>query len=348
MRVALVAGKAVSLLNVAKDIAYVAQKRGHVPRILKYVEAASTLASIADGVVLIYPASPLFCGEYMLLYRDLKINYDKPVVYYTMVEGRPRSHLISKWMLRDLEFVAVSNYVKNKLMEVGFSVRDVVYHGLVRNVVYEGRKMAHIARKQLEDMHGGKVVFGVISHSHVRKGLDALAKATVMLSQKRDDFVVHVVTNPEARKVLADVPNMYIDTVFGSRSREEIMAFLSAIDFLIVPSYCEGFGLPLIEANACGTPAVHCLYPPLSEISNLEANIVFNYNDVEYVYTGEGIEYEFHLYDPRDLADAMEQAIDIKLNFKSEMEERMEKAANVLHKFDAEKLYAKLLGYIGA
>ncbi len=342
------AGRATSLLNVAKDIAYVAQKRGHVPRIMSYVEAPSTLAKLSDGVIMIYPASPLFCAEYMLLYRDLRVHYDKPCIYYTMIEGRPRKHLIADWMLRDVEFVACSRYVRDKLQEAGFKVRAVVHHGLVREVIEEGRRLSSVARKHLERMHGGKVIFGVVSHSHVRKGLDFLAKAVSILSEKRDDFVVHLVTNPEAKRRIGDVPHIYIDAVFGTRSREEIMAFLSAIDYLIMPSLAEGFGLPLIEANACGTPAIHCAYPPLTEVSDLENNIVFEYDEVRHVYTGEGIEYEFHIYDPKRLAEAMDEAIDLRKSHEDDYRERRLKVTSILNRFDAEEIYPRLLKMVGA
>lgn len=344
----MVAGKAVSLMNVAKDIAHVAQKRGHVPRILSYVEAPLNLARLSDAVILVYPASPLFCAEYMLLYRDLRVHYKTPTIYYTMIEGRPRRHLIAPWMRRDVEFVACSNYVRDKLVEAGFRVRGVVHHGLVREVVEEGRKLSKIARRHLEQKHGDKVIFGVLSHSHVRKGLDYLAAAVRELAEKRDDFVIHLVANHEAKKRIGDVPHIYVDTVYGSRSREEIMAFLSAVDYLVMPSLAEGFGLPLAEANACGTPAIHCAYPPLTEFSDLENNIVFEYEEVRYVYTGEGIEYEFHIYDPKALAGAMDEAIDLKLKYPSEYEERALKVRAILDRLDAEKIYPKLLAMVGA
>jgi len=336
------------LINVAKDIAYVASKRGHAPRILTYVESPTTLSKICDAAIMIYPASPLFCAEYMLLYRDLRRHHGKPAAYYTMIEGRPRRFHVTPWMTRDVEFVVCSKYVREKLMEAGFRVLKVVYHGLVREVVEEAAKMAPIAKNHLAKAHGDRSVFAVVSHSHVRKGLERLAEAAGILSGRRKDFVIHVVANQEARRKLGGIPNVHLDTVFGTRSREEILAFLGAADFLVVPSLCEGFCLPLLEANAMGTVAIHCAYPPLTEISDLESNICFEYDRVEFVNTGEGIEYEFHLYDPRELADAMERALDLKENYPSELEERRAKVKEVLERFDAEKLYPELLKMVGA
>jgi len=346
MRLSIITGKATSLVNVSKDIAYVAQKMGHVPRILNYVESPGSIARMSDGVILVYPASPLFCGEYMLLYRDLRVHYKLPTIYYTMIEGRPRKYHVAPWMTRDVEFIACSKYVREKLQEAGFRVGGVIYHGLVKEVVSEASKLVPIARRNLKARYGDKIIFGVVSHSHVRKGLDYLVRAIQILNEKRDDFVVHLVTNIEAKRRYSNIPNLIIDTVFGTRSREEILAFLGAIDFLIMPSLAEGFGLPIIEANSMGTLAIHGAFPPLTEVSDLENNIVFNYNDVRFVNTGEGIEYEFHIYDPKELADSMEKAIELKLKYKSELEDREEKVKRAIDRFNAELLYSKLIGMV--
>ena len=346
MRLSIVTGKATSLINVSKDIAYVSQKLGHALRILNYVESPSGIARLSDGVILVYPASPLFCAEYMLLYRDLRVHYGLRVAYYTMIEGRPRRFHVRPWMLRDVEFVACSKYVRDKLQDAGFRVHSVVYHGLVREVIEEARKLVPIARKNLERLHGDKVIFGVVSHTHPRKGIDYLVSAINTLREKRDDFVVHLVTNREARRKYSNIPNLFIDTVFGTRSREEILAFLGAIDYLVMPSLAEGYGLPLVEANAMGTPAIHCMFPPLTEVSELKGNLVFEYNDVRFVNTGEGIEYEYHIYDPNELASCMEWAILIRKQHKDDYVNMSERVKSALDRFDAEKLYPKLISMV--
>lgn len=346
MRLSIITGKATSLINVSKDIAYVAQGLGHAPRILNYVESPLSVARLSDGVIFVYPASPLFCGEYMLLYRDLRVHYHLNVIYYTMIEGKPRRIHISPWMTRDVEFIACSKYVRDKLQEVGFRVKAVIYHGLVREVVREAEKLVPIARKNLERLHGDKVIFGVVSHTHPRKGLDYLVQAINILREKTKDFVVHLVTNKEALRKYSSVPHLYVDPVFGTRSREEILGFLGAIDFLIMPSLAEGFGLPLVEANAMGTLAIHCTFPPLTEVSDLKNNIVFEYDNVTFVNTGEGIEYELHQYDPKSLASSMEEAIELVRRYRSELEDRRVRVRSVLNKFDAEKLYSKLISMI--
>jgi glycosyltransferase involved in cell wall biosynthesis len=49
---------------------------------------------------------------------------------------------------------------------------------------------------------------------------------------------------------------------------------MQAADALIQPSICEGFGLPVLEAMACGTPVVASDIPPFREITDGAAWLV--------------------------------------------------------------------------
>jgi len=346
MRIGIITSKATSLQNVAKDIAYVLMKRKHTPRIITYLSSPYSLAPLCDALIMIYPASPLFCSPQFLFYRDWKTYIEKPIIFYTTIEGRPSRKSLQEWMIRDVEFIANSQYTYEKLTEVGFTVIDIIPHALVKSQIESARELVPIARKNLQQLHGDKVIFGAIAFYHARKGLDYLASACVQLAQKRDDFVVHLVTNLETKRVLGDVPHLYIDTVFGTRAREEILAFMGACDFVIVPSLAEGFGLPLLEANAMGTPVIHCAYKPLTEISDLQNNITFEYRDIKYVDLQEGIDYEFHIYETKKLVEAMDYAIDMIKNDPQEYEKRCEKLKNVIKKYDAEKIYSRFIDYL--
>jgi len=47
---------------------------------------------------------------------------------------------------------------------------------------------------------------------------------------------------------------------------EDLRALYSAADALIFPSLAEGFGWPIIEAQACGCPVVTSSFAPMNEI----------------------------------------------------------------------------------
>lgn len=52
----------------------------------------------------------------------------------------------------------------------------------------------------------------------------------------------------------------------GYLGDEEVVQLLNLSEALLLPSFCEGFGLPAVEAAACGTPAVVTTRSPLPEL----------------------------------------------------------------------------------
>lgn len=68
-----------------------------------------------------------------------------------------------------------------------------------------------------------------------------------------------------------ELPNV---TLTGYVSDEHLAAIYSGAHALVVPSEDEGFGLPAVEALACGTPVVACDVPALREVLSERATFV--------------------------------------------------------------------------
>jgi glycosyltransferase involved in cell wall biosynthesis len=68
-----------------------------------------------------------------------------------------------------------------------------------------------------------------------------------------------------------ELPNV---TLTGQVSDEHLAAIYSGAHALVVPSEAEGFGLPAVEALACGTPVVACEVPALREVLEERATFV--------------------------------------------------------------------------
>ena len=60
----------------------------------------------------------------------------------------------------------------------------------------------------------------------------------------------------------------------GQVTDEQLAAIYSGADALVLPSEHEGFGLPAVEALACGTPVVACEVPALREVLGDRATFV--------------------------------------------------------------------------
>ncbi len=68
-----------------------------------------------------------------------------------------------------------------------------------------------------------------------------------------------------------ELPNV---TLTGHVSDEHLAAIYSGAHALVVASEQEGFGLPAVEALACGTPVVACEVPALREVLDARATFV--------------------------------------------------------------------------
>lgn len=104
-----------------------------------------------------------------------------------------------------------------------------------------------------------------------RKGADLLLEAMpAVLRQYPEATLVVVSHNPaglsalEARAQALGVAQAL--HFLGQVSEEEKIALLRACDVYVLPSRYEGFGLPLLEAMACGAPIVASDVPVVHEI----------------------------------------------------------------------------------
>lgn len=79
---------------------------------------------------------------------------------------------------------------------------------------------------------------------------------------RNHDLVVRIRSAGPALKLLGAVP------------RSDLVALMGGARVLAYPSLSEGFGLPVLEAMACGTPVVAARIPPIVEIAGDAALLV--------------------------------------------------------------------------
>jgi glycosyltransferase involved in cell wall biosynthesis len=103
---------------------------------------------------------------------------------------------------------------------------------------------------------------GGLRHPDPRKRVAALAAA------KRELPLVLVGDPGQWAKELDGV------TLTGGVPDEDLAAIYSGAHALVFPSDDEGFGLPCVEALACGTPVVACDVPALREVLGERATFV--------------------------------------------------------------------------
>ncbi|MCQ6963212.1 glycosyltransferase family 4 protein [Methanolobus chelungpuianus] len=164
-----------------------------------------------------------------------------------------------------------------------FSKTDIVKHldypedqiriaspAVNHSTYFEKRDRGVLAKHNIKDNE--KVILYVGSEQP-RKNVPNLIKAFSKLKNKFPYVKLLKIGKPQhpsARKELLeliDLLKLNKDVVFiGYISEEELTKYYNAADLFIFPSLYEGFGLPPLEAMACGTPVITSNTSSLPEV----------------------------------------------------------------------------------
>jgi glycosyltransferase involved in cell wall biosynthesis len=162
-----------------------------------------------------------------------------------------------------------------------------------------------------------------------------------LVSKKLADAGFLIVTTHEGCALFSGIDNVKAEATFGKRERKEILALLGSFDFLIHPALSEGFGLPVLEAQALGVPVIYPEYQPLTEIAHPDANFGFRAGEVMYDAFGDGILYACHDYMPQDMAEQIEKAYEVFTCNRDEYDKRSNTVKVHAKMFDAIKIYSE-------
>lgn len=126
-------------------------------------------------------------------------------------------------------------------------------------------------------LEGKVVILGVASTWDVRKGLNDFIELSTMLSDKYKVVVVGV-----SKKDKVKLPNSILG-IERTNSVEELAQIYTASDVFFNASVEETFGLPTVEAMACGTPVIVYNCTALPEIVNDQCGFVVKKHDLKTV-----------------------------------------------------------------
>jgi glycosyltransferase involved in cell wall biosynthesis len=340
--------RAVSLQVVAMDIVKVGLELKLDIQWFDRLFTPHEIRLAGDSAIVIMPVDPLYAAPYMLLARDLKHGGVRNT-YYGTVEGKLNRRHLMNWM-REVDFVAVSNYVRDKLIEAGLRVVDVVHHGVDLNQVEQARRMRGAGLKYLQE-HGldpsKHTIVLTIANSHPRKGLAWYDKVVGIVEERDPSIKFLVVTEDRGLFYFDRHSNLVVTSDFGRLPRLTVLSLIASSHILAVPSLSEGFGLPVLEAMALGTPCVHAELPPLMEFSTCFTVPVVGVSYFDSAEVGaSGIIYEQYSWDPLDFAERLLEVADLVKSGSELLDEFRTKSAEAASKLNIHKTYPRLLKYV--
>jgi glycosyltransferase involved in cell wall biosynthesis len=220
------------------------------------------------------PASGPFCR--VLTLHDLQ--------YRALPALLPRARRIGTEALLGLSarrahrIITVSAFSRDELMrELAIPAERIE---LIRNGLGRQSPQPAVPERELRQRHrlDARPVVLTVSSDLPHKNLGALLDALALIAPSRRPLLVLVggrtdrgALNARARSagVAADV------RLLGFRPPEELEGFYRLAACVVVPSLYEGFGLPVLEAMARGTPVACSDIPPLREVAG-EAALLFS------------------------------------------------------------------------
>ena len=164
--------------------------------------------------------------------------------------------------------VSVSNKTKNNLVKLGVNKRNI---SIVNNWV---------DIKEIKAIENSKVKSEIIYAGRLmkHKNIDVLIKSVYMVKKEFPDIKAVIIGNgPEKAKLKALTKRLGLEKnieFMDFMLRENVYAFMKSSKLFVLPSVLEGFGIIVIEANACGLPVI-----TVKHKRNASVDLIKDYNN---------------------------------------------------------------------
>ena len=216
--------------------------------------------------------------------------------YRMLARQRVYFELVTRALRRATAIITVSECSRRDLVRtVGVPAERVV---VVENAIHEGLRPVHsaAARAAILARYGLSERFLLyLGANDLRKNLERLIRAYARLPGRlRDDHQLVLAGRqwphdhplyPDPRRVVEELGLEGRVVFTGGIPEEDKATLLSAATVFAFPSLYEGFGLPVLEAMACGTPVLTANTSSLPEVTG-DAAVLVDPTSVESISRG--------------------------------------------------------------
>ena len=194
---------------------------------------------------------------------------------YISIYGEPVPYSWKK-IVKSLDLaICYSAFGKKVLNEfLPFTAIDMIHLG-VNSELYRPLENRSKLRDSLA--LNDKFVIGCIARNQTRKRLDKLIEGFALFAKKHENAYLFLKTEPISETGY-DIPDLldYYDikkktTIEANRERgwhteEKLVELYNLFDVYVQTAGAEGFGVPILEAMACGVPVIAPDYSACSEL----------------------------------------------------------------------------------
>ena len=217
-----------------------------------------------------------FCPSLVIIYDLIFFAHPEE---FSLLERLVLRYLLHRTAMSADRIITVSESSKNEIirwLKVPQDRMSVVYGGCDKNL----RDVIDTMVLKDKVSVKGNYIFCAAS-LRMYKNLDGLIKAYSVLKKKYSVPQKLVLTGHKGRyyeelQRLVRVLGLENDVIFtGFISDDELRLLYSSADVFVFPSFYEGFGLPVLEAMASGTPVVASNRTSIPEVVG-DAGLLFN------------------------------------------------------------------------
>lgn len=219
-------------------------------------------------------------GERFVVTMHDVFEYDKAV------ESRNKA-IIKKWetmAYKSLGIMTCSKFSKKEILK-RFDVTEdkisVVYWGTATDIFYIEDKEE--VKTRLKEIGIKGKYFVAISCAHPRKNVHTLMKAYRKYQKVNPEHKLVLVWEGFPKELSVEYKNeieLGKIIILGSVSDDDLRVLYNGATCTMFPTRAEGFGFPILESFACGTPIMTCKNTCLEEVGK-DAAIYVGEDDVD-------------------------------------------------------------------
>jgi glycosyltransferase involved in cell wall biosynthesis len=217
-----------------------------------------------------------------------------PIASWTPIDHQPAPEKVLEWLKKpNVTPIAMSKFGKAMIENAGLE-SEYIPHAIDTNL-FKPTELLPEGKSGREFVGGNndKFVVGMNFANKAggfihRKAVSENLLAFAIFASKHDDVILYLHTEPYGKQSGFVLPNilqacgvppekvMMVDPIAYSYgiSQETLAAIYSAWDVGLFCNYGEGFGIPQIEAQACGVPIITSNFAASAELASPDSFLV--------------------------------------------------------------------------